>query len=70
MSNQKTAALRTTSTEHAAAATVIAPSQLDTRPVSDAAVARGSSATTSPLRPWRSTPRPTAWQPGTWGDVL
>lgn len=70
MSDSYTAALRTIRTEHAAPAVVTEPSKSDTTPVPDAAAARGGGATPSPLRPWRSTPRPTAWQPDTWGDAL
>jgi hypothetical protein len=69
MSDQKTGALRAIPVERADAPIAPAPSRSEATPAPDAA-ARSSGATTSSLRPWRSTPRPTGWQPGTWGDAL
>jgi hypothetical protein len=72
MTERKTAAIRLISTEPLAPSGVAA-----TAPAADAtdgtaereSVARGP-ATMSPIRRWRSTPRPAGWQPGTWGDAL
>ncbi len=72
MTERKTATFRLISTEPLAASGVAA-----TAPAPDAtddaadrtSVARGP-ATTSPIRRWRSAPRPVSWQPGTWGDAL
>jgi hypothetical protein len=73
MTERKTAALRLISTEPlaagGAAATTPATDATDHAADRTRVPARGP-ATTSPIRRWRSAPRPVSWQPGTWGDAL
>lgn len=71
MSNRKTTERRTTSTLRAvqriAGPADSVPLERGRRQAAEAASARDS-ATTSPIRRWRSAPRPASWQPGAWGD--